>query len=237
MDSDSDHQYSYKRGSDPELNHPDFFEGNALVGPQLDVTGFLKFDPDHPGGMPASAASSVLYPVGYTPILCKKHHLDKNFCPECFEYPVGLKSTGNNCIDHYSDKKEGFLKKNSCRDCYDRAMAFRMSRGLPPIPWGIFCKHGVNKYACQEPECKESIRIYESQRRPSPPQQAVNSVFPDESDAQVFSDHEMGGGSKLYRKSARKFKKKTRSYRKAKRSSRKAKRSSRKAKRSSRSRR
>ena len=73
MDSDSDHQYSYKRGSDPELNHPDFFEGNALVGPQLDVTGFLKFDPDHPGGMPASAASSVLYPVGYTPILCKKH--------------------------------------------------------------------------------------------------------------------------------------------------------------------
>ena len=48
----------------------------------------------------------------------------------------------------------------------------------------------------------------------------------------------MGGGSKSYRKSARKLKKKAKmSSRKAKRSSRKAKRSSRKAKRSSRSRR
>ena len=48
----------------------------------------------------------------------------------------------------------------------------------------------------------------------------------------------MGGGSKSYRKSARKLKKKAkRSSKKAKRSSRKAKRSSRKAKRSSRSRR
>jgi len=227
MDSDSDHQYPYERGSDPKLNHPDFFEGNALVGPQLDLTGFLKSDPDHPGGMSASAASSVLYPVSYTSILCKKHHRDKNFCSECFDYPVHLKSSASTC--------EHFKKKNSCRDCYDAAMVYRQSQGLPPIPWGIFCKHGVNKYACQEPECKESIRIYESQRRPSSPQQAVNSVFPDESGAQVFSsDHEMGGGSKSYRKA--------RSYRKAKMSSRKARsykktRSSRKTKRSSRSRR
>ena len=105
MDSDSDSEYLYKRGSDPELNHPDFFERDALTGPQPDLTGFLKPDPDHPGGMSAASAASsdVLYPVGYTPILCKKHHLDKNFCPECFEYPVHLKSTGNNCIDHYND--------------------------------------------------------------------------------------------------------------------------------------
>ena len=226
MDSDSDHQHPYERGSDPQLNNPDFFERNALVGPQRDLTGFLKYDPDHPGGMPASAASSVLYPVGYTSILCKKHHRDKNFCSECFDYPVHLKSSASTC--------EHLKKKNSCRDCYDAAMVYRQSRGLPPIPWGIFCKHGVNKYACQEPECKESIRTYESYESKRPP---ASSVFPHESgaQAQVFpSDDEMGGGSKSYRK--------TRSYRKAKMSSRKARsykktRSSRKTKRSSRSRR
>jgi hypothetical protein len=234
MDFDSDHQYSYKRGSDPELNHPDFFEGNALVGPQLDVTGFLKFDPDHPGGMPASAASSVLYPVGYTQC---KHGVNMNYCPKCFEYPIALKSTGYNC--------EHFKRKNSCRTCYDAAMAYRKELGLPPISWGIFCKHGLNRHdTCEDPECKEGIKS-RSGRDVDPlqqPQQAVSrfeqspfaSVFPHESGAQVFAaadptdnDLSMGGGSKSYRKSARKLKKKTkkssrkaRSYRKSKRSSR-----------------
>ena len=242
MDSDSD--YPYRRGSDPSLSHPDFFEGRALGGPRRTVAGFLEHDSDDED-MPMSAASSaVLYPVGYTPILCK-HGLDTNYCPECFAYPTALKSTGDVC-EHFNPKKDSYFKKNSCRACYNAAMAYRKSLGLPLIPWGIFCKHGLNRHnTCKDPECKEGIRIYESKSgRDTIPlqqsQQAVSrfgqspfaSVFPDESGAQVFADPNdndvsMGGGNKSYRKSTRKLKKKAkmssrkaRSYRKAKRPSR-----------------
>ena len=118
-------------------------------------------------------------------------------------------------------------------------MAYRKKLGLPPISWGIFCKHGLNRHdTCDNLECKEGIKS-RSGRDVDPlqqPQQAVSrfeqspfaSVFPHESGAQVFAaadptdnDLSMGGGSKSYRKSSRKLKKK------AKRSSRKSKRSSR----------
>ena len=240
MDSDSD--YPYIRGSDPSLSHPDFFERDALRGPQRStVTGFLKpgsgsgsdSDPDDD----MTAASSVLHPVGYT--RCK-HGVNINYCPKCFEYPIALKSTGYNC--------EHFKRKNSCRTCYDAAMAYRKELGLPPISWGIFCKHGLNRHdTCDNLECKEGIksrsgRDVDPLQQLQQPQQAVSrfeqspfaSVFPHESGAQVFAaadptdnDLSMGGGSKSYRKSARKFKKKTkkssrkaRSYRKSKKSSR-----------------
>ena len=229
MDSDSD--YPYRRGSDPSLSHPDFFERDALRGPQRStVTGFLKSGSgsDSDPGDDMTAASSVLHPVGYT--RCK-HGVNMNYCPKCFEYPIALKSTGYNC--------EHFKRKNSCRTCYDAAMAYRKELGLPPISWGIFCKHGLNRHdTCDNLECKEGIKS-RSGRDVDPlqqPQQAVSrfgqspfaSVFPHESGAQVFAaadltdnDVSMGGGSKTYRKSARKFKKKVkRSSRKAKKSSR-----------------
>jgi len=233
MDSDSD--YTYRRGSDPSLSHPDFFERDALGGPQRSIgTGFLEHgsnsDSDDDD---MSAAASVLHPVGYTQC---KHGLNMNYCPKCFAYPRALKSSASTC--------EHFKKKNSCRTCYDAAMAYRQLQGLPPISWGIFCKHGLNRHdTCENLECKEGIKS-KSGRDTNPlqqPQQAVSrfeqspfaSVFPHESGAQVFADPNdddvlsMGGGSKSYRKSAKKLKKKakrssrkTRSYKKSKRSSR-----------------
>jgi hypothetical protein len=237
---DSNSNYSYERGSDPLLSHPDFFEGDVLGGPQRNIgTGFLEHgsnsDSDDDD---VSAAASVLYPVGYTK--CRRHGLPTTDCPKCFKYLPALKSTGFNC--------QHLKRKNSCRTCYDAAMDYRKSLKLPPISWGIFCKHGLNRHdTCDNLECKEGIKS-RSGRDTNPlqqPQQAVSrfehspfaSVFPHESDAQVYvnpNDDDvlsMDGGSKSYRKSARKLKKK------AKISSRKAKRSSRKAKRSSRSRR
>ena len=109
-----------------------------------------------------------------------------------------------------------------CRDCFDDHNAKSRSSSEPDQAWKGYCQHGIlynTTKSCQEPQCQKKPRPYKKTQSPFV--------------ASTASAHEgnMGGGSKSYRKSARKLKKK------AKRSSRKAKRSSRKAKRSSSSRR
>ncbi len=47
-------------------------------------------------------------------------------------------------------------KRNSCRMCWEENNALRVSQGLEPVSWGIFCKHGINKFTkfrCTDPEC------------------------------------------------------------------------------------
>ena len=49
-------------------------------------------------------------------------------------------------------------KRNSCRECFNEHNASRKLQGLEPESWGIFCKHGINKYssnACIDPKCNE----------------------------------------------------------------------------------
>ena len=142
-------------------------------------------------------------------------------------------------------------KRNSCRECFNEQNALRISQGLEPVAWGIFCKHGINKYTskCPYPECKITRPyIYKSppptyamhtEQSHQPQEQGFNPesarMFepPIPSSAQLsdeikpvnrnlFSQMEKKGGRKSYRKSAKKLKRKYRkSSRKTKPSSRK----------------
>jgi hypothetical protein len=49
------------------------------------------------------------------------------------------------------------LRKDACRKCWNQYNADRISKGLAPEAWGIFCKHGINKFtkSCTNPECVE----------------------------------------------------------------------------------
>ena len=50
-------------------------------------------------------------------------------------------------------------KSNSCKQCFNEFNEDRKLKGLAPIAWGIFCKHGINKYKptnkCPYLECNE----------------------------------------------------------------------------------
>jgi hypothetical protein len=50
-------------------------------------------------------------------------------------------------------------KSNSCKQCFNEFNEDRKLKGLAPIAWGIFCKHGINKYKptnkCPYIECNE----------------------------------------------------------------------------------
>ena len=200
---------------------------DLLGGPQQDLTGFL---------VPESAASAA-----------------------GFSSPGSALRARDQC---HHDRK-----RNSCRECWEEYNASRISQGLEPVAFGIFCKHGINKFTkfkCNDPECintrpyvykspTSAMRmraeqsphplyqqgvIPESARMFEPPiPKSAGLSFSELQSTEVkpvsrnlFSELEMeqDGGSKSYRKSAKKLKKKSRkSSRKVKRSSRKARRSSR----------
>ena len=154
------------------------------------------------------------------------------------------------------------LKRNSCSQCFKEHNELRKSFGYAPEAWGIFCKHGRNKYVnkrlakkdphglgpCGDPECI-ATKSYEYQQQRleyagNPEQQVPSASLPSLKPMNLFEtkvfyssdEDEMGGGGRgkrKYRKS-RSIKKSKKLSRKARKSSRKARKSSRKTRKSSR---
>jgi hypothetical protein len=47
-------------------------------------------------------------------------------------------------------------RKDTCKECWKQYNDDRISKGLEPEAFGIFCKHGINKFmknSCTNPEC------------------------------------------------------------------------------------
>ena len=98
-----------------------------------------------------------------------------------FGSPVSAAAAGFGSPGSASSQKKRCphnLRKDACRKCWSEYNADRISKGLAPEAWGIFCKHGINKFtkSCTNPECVEqrgkSI-VYTSQE----PEPRVTSQF------------------------------------------------------------
>lgn len=148
------------------------------------------------------------------------------------------------------------LKRNSCSQCFKEHNELRKSLGYSePEAWGIFCKHGRNKYVnkrlakkdpsglgpCGDPECI-ATKPYEYQQQrleyaANPEQQVPSANLPSLKPTNLFGtkvfyssdEDEMGGGGRGKRKY-----RKSRSLKKSKKLSRKARKSFKKAIKSSR---
>ena len=52
-------------------------------------------------------------------------------------------------------------RRDTCKECWKQYNDDRISKGLEPEAFGIFCKHGINKFmknSCTDPECIKQRR-------------------------------------------------------------------------------
>jgi len=108
-------------------------DDDLLSGPERDLNGFI-IPGQYDFGSPGSASA-----VG-------------------FGSPGSASAVGFGSPRSIDICKHG-KRTNSCKKCFNDFNAYRMAQGLQPIAWGIFCKHGINKYKmtnkCPDPECNK----------------------------------------------------------------------------------
>ena len=104
-------------------------EDDLLSGPQRGLSGFLETS-DAGFGSPGFGSPGSAAAAG-------------------FGSPGSASSQKKRCPHN--------LRKDACRKCWNQYNADRISKGLAPEAWGIFCKHGINKFtkSCTNPECVE----------------------------------------------------------------------------------
>lgn len=116
-------------------------EKDLLGEPQIGLSGFLDPQDFDPASSASSSSASVSFP-GASPYSRRP------------VYDIGEESSGGIC-NHGR-------RKNTCRECYNKIMTLRESKGLPRKAWGVFCEHGYNKhtkgnkcpYSDSNPDCK-----------------------------------------------------------------------------------
>ena len=111
---------------------------------ERDFNGFLvppRSSPASAGfGSPASAASSAFGSSGSA--------------------ASGGLNMLSKCTRHITNPNK-LITRNTCRGCFKEHNEERIAQGLVPGPFGVFCKHGINKFTtnkCTDPECMAIAR-------------------------------------------------------------------------------
>jgi hypothetical protein len=111
---------------------------------ERDFNGFLVPPRSSPAsaelGSPASAASSAFGSSGSA--------------------ASGGLNMLNKCTRHITNPHK-LITRNTCRGCFKEHNEERTAQGLGPGPFGVFCKHGINKFTtnkCTDPECMAIAR-------------------------------------------------------------------------------
>ena len=234
-------------------------EDDLLSGPQRGLSGFLETS-DAGFGFPAAAAAApaaaaaaaaAAAPAAAAPAAAAA-------APAAAAPAAGFGSPDSAASAYMILKCKHGLKRNSCSKCFQEHNELRKSFGYAPEAWGIFCKHGHNKYVnkrlakkdpsglgrCGDPECI-ATKPYEYKRVEdlgNPEEQGSSADVPNVKPFNLFGtkvfydsdDEDMGGGGKKKYRKLRSVKKSKRSSRKYRKSSRKYRKSSRKYRKSSR---
>jgi hypothetical protein len=233
-------------------------EDDLLSGPQRGLSGFLETS-DAGFGFPAAAAAAPAAAAAAAAAPAAAAAAAAAGFASPAAAAAGFASPGSAASAYMALKCNHGLKRNSCSKCFQTQNELRESLGDAPKGWGIFCRHGFNKYVnkalakkdpsglgrCGDPECiatkpyKRVEHLEDLEDLGDPEEQGSSADVPNVNlfGTKVFYDsdnEDMGrGGKKKYRK-LRSVKKSKRSSRKYRKSSRKYRKSSRKYRKSSR---
>lgn len=111
-------------------------DDDLLSGPQLGLSGFLD---------PETASASASAPSGFSS--------PGSASAASFGSPGSASSRKNICPHG--------RRRDTCKECWKQYNDDRISKGLEPEAFGIFCKHGINKFmknSCTDPECIKQRR-------------------------------------------------------------------------------
>ena len=232
-------------------------EDDLLSGPQRGLSGFLETS-DAGFGFPAAAAPAAAAPAAAAPAAAAPAAAAAGFASPAaaaagFGSPgsAGFGSPSSAASAYMVLKCKHGLKRNSCSKCFQKQNELIESLGYAPKGWGIFCKHGHNKYVnkrlakkdpsglgrCGDPECI-ATKPYEYKRVEdledledlgNPEEQGSSADVPNVKPFNLFgtkvfydSDNgDMGGGGEKKYRKLRSVKKSKRSSRKYRKSSRK----------------